>query len=231
VTFVDATTGNTLGTSTLSGGTASVTVNDLPPGAQTIVASYGGDSNFLASPTAKGSTITVLASVIVLDPTASGALQVTGNASVTAAGLVEVDSSSTSALVVSGHGQVKAGSVLVVGGVSLSGGSISPTPVTGGKPLADPLAALPVPPAGASHPAVNLGGSSTMTINPGIYPAITVSGNARLTMSPGIYEIAGGGFNVSGKAQVTGSGVLIYNAGSHYPTGTGGTYGAINIGG
>src|SRR5262249_6049152 len=66
---------------------------------------------------------------------------------------------------------------------------------------------------------------------PGIYSTITVSGNAWLTMSPGIYEIAGGGFNVSGKAQGTGSGVLIYNDGSHYPTGTGGTYGAINIGG
>jgi hypothetical protein len=106
--------------------------------------------------------------------------------------------------VVSGHRRVHAGSVHVVGGVCLSGGSVSPKAVTGATPLADPLAALPVPPPGAPPVAVNLGGSSTMTIDPGVYPAITVSGKARLTMTPGNYEIAGGGFNLSGRVQVTG---------------------------
>jgi hypothetical protein len=49
-------------------------------------------------------------------------------------------------------------------------------------------------------------------------------------MNPGIYVIAGGGFTVSGNASVSGSGVLIYNAGSNVP-GTGGTFGSVAVSG
>ena len=49
-------------------------------------------------------------------------------------------------------------------------------------------------------------------------------------MNSGIYIIEGGGFTVSGNASVTGSGVMIVNAGSKYPT-TGGTYGSITLSG
>ena len=41
------------------------------------------------------------------------------------------------------------------------------------------------------------------------------AGNARLTLNPGIYVIAGGGISVTGNASVTGTGVMIYNAGSN----------------
>jgi len=126
---------------------------------------------------------------------------------------------------------VKATSIQVVGGVNVSGtAKLSPTPVTGAKSVPDPLAGLAVPPAGPARTAVNLGGSSVLTINPGVYSQISVSGNAKLTMNPGIYEIAGGGFSVSGSGSVTGSGVLIYNAGSKYPS-AGGTFGAVNLSG
>ena len=76
----------------------------------------------------------------------------------------------------------------------------------------------------------SLSGNSSKTIQPGIYSQISVSGNAKLTMSSGIYIIEGGGFSVSGNASVTGSGVMIFNAGSKYPS-TGGTYGSITLGG
>ena len=46
-------------------------------------------------------------------------------------------------------------------------------------------------------------------------------------MSAGTYIIEGGGFSVSGSANVSGSGVTIYNAGSNCPS-SGGTYGSIN---
>ena len=49
-------------------------------------------------------------------------------------------------------------------------------------------------------------------------------------MSSGTYIIEGGGFSVSGAASVTGSGVMIVNAGSDYPN-TGGTYGSISLSG
>lgn len=77
---------------------------------------------------------------------------------------------------------------------------------------------------------VSLSGNSIETIQPGIYSQISLTGNARLKMSPGIYVIEGGGFSASGNATVTGSRVMIVNAGTNYP-GTGGTYGSITIGG
>ena len=76
----------------------------------------------------------------------------------------------------------------------------------------------------------SLSGNSSATIQPGIYKQITASGNAKLTLSSGIYIIEGGGFSVSGNASVSGSGVMVVNAGSNYPS-TGGTYGSISLGG
>ena len=104
--------------------------------------------------------------------------------------------------------------------------SLSPAPVTGAPVLA--VASLPSPSTTGmtNYGSFSLGGNSSATIQPGIYSSISVSGNAKLTMAPGIYIIEGGGFSVSGNASVTGSGVMIVNAGINYP-GTGGTYGSI----
>jgi hypothetical protein len=114
---------------------------------------------------------------------------------------------------------VTATNIEVVGGVSGSGGaSLSPAPVTGAGPAPDPLAGLLAPPAGTAETFVNLGGSSLLTINPGVYSSIAIGGNAHLIMNPGIYEIDGGGFIVVAGGQVTGSAVLIYNAPSSYPS-------------
>ena len=76
----------------------------------------------------------------------------------------------------------------------------------------------------------SLSGNSSATIKPGIYTGITVSGNGTLTLGSGTYIIEGGGFSVSGNASVSGSGVLIVNASSNYPS-TGGTYGGITLSG
>jgi hypothetical protein len=69
-----------------------------------------------------------------------------------------------------------------------------------------------------------------MTISQGVYTQINVSGTGTtLIMNPGVYIIAGGGFSVSNSANVTGTGVMIYNAGSSFPN-AGGTFGAISLG-
>ena len=68
------------------------------------------------------------------------------------------------------------------------------------------------------------------TICPGIYSQINVSGNASLTLNPGIYIIEGGGLTVSGNASISGTGVMIYNAGSNYPS-SGGNFGGITLSG
>jgi len=231
VDFKDITTGNDLGSVGLIGNTASLTISSLAPGSHRIVATYSGDGDFQASTSSPGAAVSVVNSIYVLNPTASGALDVTGAASVSTPGLVEVDSSSSSAVVANGSAKVVAGTIDVVGGVSVSGGaSLRPTPVTGTTPAADPFVGLANPAPGAARGSVNLRGNSSLTISPGVYTSISVSGNASLTLTAGVYEISGGGFTVSGSGKVTGKGVLIYNAGSNFPN-PGGTLGAINLSG
>jgi hypothetical protein len=49
-------------------------------------------------------------------------------------------------------------------------------------------------------------------------------------MGAGLYIIEGGGFQVTGNASVSGTGVTLYNAGSKFPN-SGGTFGAITLSG
>jgi len=228
--FFDTTSNTDLGTVSLSASGAATITATLPCGSQTITFAYKGTTNFLTS--SKNVTVSILDSIYTLNSSASGALSISGTSSISIPGIVFVDSNSSSALQASTPAVIKAGSIQVVGGVAVTGGPVlSPKPVTGVAAVADPLASLPIPTAGTSSGSVSLSGSQSQTINPGVYTSIHVSGQAKLTMNPGDYEIAGGGFSVSGSASVTGKGVLIYNAGSNYPNGTGGTFGAISLGG
>ncbi len=229
VTFVDSTTGQSLGTVTLSGGSGSLTVSTLPTGSQTVTATYNGDGNFLTSN--GGVSVMPLASIDVLNKSTSGALTLSGNANITVPGTIDVDSSSSTAIVAGGNAIMNASSIQIVGGYSKSGNAqLNPRPTTGITVLADPLAGLAIPSLTGSKVTVNVSGNSSQTINPGIYSSISVSGNGKLTMNAGIYVIAGGGFSVSGNGSVTASGVLIYNAGSAYPI-LGGTFGGITFSG
>jgi MBG domain (YGX type)/Bacterial Ig-like domain (group 3) len=232
VDFFDATTSDDLGSVALSGGKASLSTASLPVGGNTIKLTYSGDSNFLSS-TASTGTITINQSIIVLDPTAGGALSLSGNASISLAGVVVVDSSSSTAISASGNAAVKASVIDVTGKVQKSGNaSFSPAPTTGAAVMADPLASLAEPSTSSltNYGSESLSGNSSATIKPGIYSAISASGNATLTLSSGFYIIEGGGFAISGNASVAGTGVTIFNAGSKYPT-TGGTYGSISLSG
>ncbi len=232
VDFFDTTTNDDLGKATLSGGVAALSITALPPGSQSIAATYSGSSNFLSSSTTLPA-ITIGQSVIVLDPTAGGALNISGSASINVAGGVYVDSSSSSALEASGTAKITASVIDVHGGVSKSGSpSFSPAPVTKAATVADPLAGLPVPSTTglSSYGSESVSGVTKATINQGIYSSISVSGSASLTMNPGLYIIEGGGFQVSGAGAVTGTGVTIYNTNSKFPS-TGGTTGAISLSG
>jgi hypothetical protein len=200
------------GTSTTTGTTVSAKGSHAyaVAGSYTVTTTISQGSAFsvIVSSTAK-----VQPSIIVLNPSAAGALSLQGSSSLTIAGAVVVDSNSPTALSAGGTSHVSAGSILVVGGVSASTGALSPAPVTGAAFVPDPLAGLPVPGTGTSTTAVNLTGGS-LTINPGVYTQISVSGNGTtLTMNPGVYVITSGGFSVSNSANVSGTGVVIYNAG------------------
>jgi hypothetical protein len=228
VDFFVTTTNHDLGSVTLSGASATLRA-PLPVGVQVITATYGGDGNFLTS--SGRASASVLASIYVLNTSAAAALSVSGLSTINVPGSVVVDSTSATAVTASGNAQVTAASIVVVGGVSTSGNaSLSPRPVTGAAPVPDPFAGLAAPSVGGSSQVVNVGDGMSRTINPGIYSQISVTGSGRLTMNPGVYVIAGGGFTATGNATVTGSGVLIYNAGSNYPS-AGGNFGGITLSG
>jgi hypothetical protein len=235
VDFIDiTTTPNTdLGTMAVTNGSASKNVTSLSSGGHTIKAVYSGDGNFVASFGTVSVTVGSSASIFVLNSTASGALSISGNGQINIPGNLVVDSNSATAVIVSGNATVSAASISVVGGVKSSGNThFTPGPVTGVGVVVDPLASLAAPSVSGSSPPppINVGGSTSLTINPGLYTHINVSGNGRLTMNPGIYVIAGGGFSVTGNGQVNGSEVLIYNAGSNYPN-AGGNFGGIALSG
>jgi subtilase family serine protease len=130
--------------------------------------------------------------------------------------------------------------------------------VTGVKPVADPLEALAMPaiPGGmTNYGSKSIGGSTTTTLQPGIYSLISISGAARVTLAAGTYVIQGGGLtvsssatvsigtgssiileggglSVSGAAAVSGTNVTVFNFGTAYNgTTDGGTFGPITLNG
>jgi Bacterial Ig-like domain (group 3)/Right handed beta helix region len=232
VTFTDTTTGVTLGAATLSAsGVATLSTTALSMGTNTVTASFAATSNFQAS--SASTQVSELASIYVLNTSASGALNLSGSASINVPGLVEVNSSSSSAVELSGATKVTASGIGIVGSSQVTGSSsfsVTPKKIAS---FADPLASLPVPSASVlglkTYAAVNIGGVTTETIGPGIYPSINISGSAKLTMTTGVYVIAGGGLIVSGGSSLTGSGVMIYNAGSNYNGGSGSSFGSVNL--
>ncbi len=238
VAFYDTTTSTDLGSISLSSGRATLTTKTLPLGTQTITATYSGSSGFATSygTTTVTVTVTSITAAYILDSSAAAALTLSGNADLQVAGLVDVNSNASTAISASGNAIISAGSIQVVGRVSSSGNAhLSPAPVTGSTAFTDPLASLAAPSTTrlTNYGAFSLSGNSSGTINPGLYTSIQVSGNAKLIMNAGVYLIAGGGFSVTGNAAVSGSGVMIFNAGSNYATNgaPGGTFASVNLSG
>ena len=229
VDFFDTSTNTDLGVSALTTDhLATWTTSALAAGTHVITATYLGNADYSTS---HDSLSEMVASVFILSSSAASAVNITGNATIDVPGAVFIDSNSSSAIRASGNARLTAPSIQVVGHSSVSGHAhLSPNPVTGAAAVADPLANLPAPAGLTNMGSVSLSGSSSLTIDAGIYTKISVSGNAHLTLNPGVYLIAGGGFTVSGNASLTGNGVTIYNAGSNYPN-SGGYFKSIALSG
>ena len=119
-------------------GTASVTAT-----ANGIVGSYTVSATASGITTPASFSLTNYQLIIALDPSASGALNLSGNASINIAGVVYVDSSSSSALSASGNAKVKAAAIDVHGGVQKKGNaSLSPSAGHGGPGACRGLAAV-----------------------------------------------------------------------------------------
>ena len=168
--------------------------------------------------------------VFGLDPSARRAVQIAGASSVTVACSVLVNSNDNEAFEMEGSETLHLGNhakVGVYGGWQLNGQSViddafnKPTdPVQISARLSDPLAAVPVPPAGPvrSSSSVNYDMNNKPTNNtlqPGVYcGGLTVNntGGVKFTMAAGTYIMAGGGLRFQSQALIDATaGVTIYN--------------------
>ena len=233
VDFYDTTTQTDLGSVKLSAGSASMTISTLPVGSQTITETYSGDGDFTTSNSSVSETVVLSIYALnasAISPTITGPVYLSGSSSINIPGQLIVDSPAKPAVTLTGTSRIIASSgVEVAGTVSVaSTASIGPKLTTGITPVADPLAGFAVPSLTGSATSINLTSGSAI-IFPGIYSSIKVSGTkSTLVLEPGVYVITGGGLSVTGSANITGSGVMIYNAGSSYPA-SGGTYGGITL--
>jgi hypothetical protein len=147
--------------------------------------------------------------------TSGNDVSLTGSGAIDAINCDIYDNSSnlSNALTLTGSGSITAKEVGIVGGYTVTGsGRISPLPVTGLSPAADPLGGLAAPtiPTGTctSNCTPSNTGSGNLTLNPGNYTSITNTGSGTLTLNAGNYIISDSLTN-------TGSGKLILGAGNY----------------
>ena len=180
------------------------------------------------------SSINGPACLYALDPSASGAVTVSGSSTSTLTCGAIVDSNSSSALSSNGGATLTASNIGVDGGYSGSG--FTPTPVTGIAPAPDPLSYLHPPTFSesdctAATTNVHAGTSKgTTTLFPGVYcGGIQISGNNPVVFSntgTGVFILLGGLKVTASKANVSGTGITFYNSSSPSYS-----YGAISMAG
>ena len=166
----------------------------------------------------------------VLDPSAAGALSVSGGVTVAFNCGVMVNSSSATALSVTGGSHATAPYFDVAGKYTVGGGSsISPAPITGVAAASDPFLSLtkPTVPAICTYTNKSVGNGATTTLTQGTYcGGINIGGGSHVTFSGGTYILKGGGLTLSNGATITGSGVTFFNT-----AGGGYSYGPIVLNG
>lgn len=164
-----------------------------------------------------------------LDATAPNAVVASGGSLFSTQCNIYVDSNNTQGLVSSGGSSITAqNSTINVVASAYSGSGFSPTPITNASPVSDPFASMPAPTfsntcactnytvsknqVACNGNTINANGTSA-TLNPGVYcGGITVSGNGvSATFKSGTYILLGGGLQIKGGANGTGSGVMFYN--------------------
>jgi len=157
--------------------------------------------------------------LLLLNPTAQGALTITGSAGIQVDGRVVVDSTHLKAAISSGSAGLNSSGMDIGGGFSSSSTSYfhaDPGSVKSGQPaVADFLADLPVPDKSSLTVRSNsiYSATSGQTLQPGLYiGGIKINSQPNVTFAPGIYYLDGGGLTMSGGASsLTANGVMIYN--------------------
>jgi hypothetical protein len=146
--------------------------------------------------------------IYALDPSAAGALSVTGTADVTLNCGARVNSDDPSALDQTGTSCITATSIDVNGGAS--GSCINPSPSTGVSPATDPFYGMQAPSSFPCDHNALVEVDTDTTVSPGVYcDGLTISGGT-VDFSPGMYVIDGQGFVIAGNSVVTGDEVSFY---------------------
>lgn len=150
--------------------------------------------------------------LVVLDPSAAGALTMTGNSLVhIPAKAVYVNSSSNSAVKTTGSATLDAPKLFVVGGTAFNGSSVCTGTVHAGVvPSGDPMAWMSFPSAEgvATFGAQAITGGA-VTLQPGNYAGgISITGNAQVQLAPGTYFVGGSGLKMTAGA-ISGANVTI----------------------
>jgi Putative Flp pilus-assembly TadE/G-like len=151
--------------------------------------------------------------IYALNRTISGALSVSGTASLTTTCGVYVDSNNACAISANGTANISATEYDVVGG-TCTPAPLTPTP-NRVSPVSDPLAGLPAPataPYSCDYRNYSAPPYSNPTLSPGVYCGGIHVGNNVYTFSAGTYIMVGGGLSTqSANSTVTGTGVTFYN--------------------
>jgi hypothetical protein len=168
---------------------------------------------------ARGRNYSFKDAILVLNPTGKGSLNAGGGGTITVSGSpIQINSTSSEAAIANGNGSIVAPEFDVTGGTSTpGGGSFTGTILSGAAPIPDPYQFLPVPDPTTmtiqSSNKTTINGGNTVNLQPGVYKGgITISGKGNVNLAPGIYYMDGGGFNWGGQGNLTGTGVMIYNA-------------------
>jgi hypothetical protein len=140
-----------------------------------------------------------------------GGINVNATVNATACGVVD------NALLTIGGGCLNAGSVGVV--APLLGGCVTPLPIVGIDPAADPLSYLVAPATGGclfTNVNINSHTGRPVVLTPGTYcGGIKVSPNNAdpINFTSGTYILTGGGLQIQGGSDVTGNGVTFFVTG------------------
>ena len=149
--------------------------------------------------------------IVALDPSADGALTISGNAEVNLGCGALVNSDSPTAIIENGSSCLTATSIATSG--DYSGDCLNPTPETSMPPISDPLADLNPPTySGCDYPdLVEITTNTTLTS--GVYcGGIDINSNAVVDFEPGMYILKGLGLQITGNTKVTGDEVTFYFA-------------------
>jgi Flp pilus assembly protein TadG len=178
------------------------------------------DANITARATTGTKTASSGGCVIVMNPTASGAISMNGTTNLTTGCGVFDNSNSASAINIVGGGTITTtgtAKTYIVGNWNGSG-TITPAPVLGASVLSDPFADM-VPPAYSGcddgGAGINLGSHANRNINPSgstpyvICGGINLNAQSSVSLGPGTYVVKNG-ISLGAQTSLAGTGVTIY---------------------